>query len=287
MATFIGYALAALVGISLGFVGSGGSILTVPILVYVMGVSPTIATGYSLFIVGATALVGAIAQSRSKLIDFKAAVVFSIPSFLSVYAVRRYLMPALPEEFARFGAFVLTKDIALMTLFALLMLGSAFSMIRGSASGAENANGGEKNHESETESELDRAEAADARSYSYGLIVLEGLGVGAITGAVGAGGGFLIIPALTLLAKIDMRVAVGTSLLIIAAKSLIGFVGDVQTAPPMDWMLLFTFTALALGGLAVGMRLSRRFSAARLKSFFGWFLVVMSVYIALKEFVWR
>lgn len=262
-AEIIGYILAILVGISLGLIGSGGSILTVPILVYIMAVEPVTATAYSLFTVGTTALVGGIQNALHKKVDFRTVLIFGIPSIAAVYLTRAYLMPLIPGEIFTIGGFVLTKPIALMVLFAVVMIFASISMIRPCP---------------------DCNDSEDATiKYNYPLILLEGILVGTLTGLVGAGGGFLIIPALVLLAKMPMKLAVGTSLLIIAAKSLIGFIGDIQGPGIIDWTLLSLFTGLSVLGTFIGIFLSKKIEGNKLKSSFGWFVLLMGVYILVKE----
>lgn len=260
----IGYVLAVLVGVSLGLIGSGGSILTVPILVYIMGVDPVIATAYSLFIVGATSLVGGVQNALLKKVDFKTVLIFGVPSIGAVYLTRAFIMPHIPDELFTVGGFTFTKPIALMLLFAIVMIMASISMIKPS-----------KNK--------DEVEADKPMSYNYPMILLEGTVVGVLTGLVGAGGGFLIIPALVLLAKMPMKLAVGTSLFIIAAKSLIGFTGDLKNAETIDWTLLSLFTALSVVGIFIGILLSKKIPGSKLKSAFGVFVLIMGVYIIAKE----
>jgi uncharacterized protein len=259
----LGFVLAAIVGVSLGLIGSGGSILTVPILVYVLGVDPVLATAYSLFIVGATSLVGGVQSALQERVDFKTVLIFGIPSIAAVYTTRLWLMPLIPHELFSIGALAITKPIALMLLFAVVMILASISMIRPG-----------KNIESEKAYPL---------RYNYPMILLEGLGVGMLTGLVGAGGGFLIIPALVLLTRMPMKLAVGTSLFIIAGKSLIGFIGDLQGRQIIDWKLLGGFTALAIGGIFIGILLSKKISGDKLKRSFGWFVLIMGIYIIVKE----
>ncbi len=260
----LGYILAALVGISLGLIGSGGSILTVPILVYVMGVNPVLATAYSLFIVGSTALVGGVQSAILKKVDFKTVLIFGIPSIAAVYATRMWLVPLIPKEIFSIGGFVITKAIALMLLFAVVMILASISMIRS----------GKKKSEADENAPM---------KYNYPMILLEGTVVGLLTGLVGAGGGFLIIPALVLLARMPMKLAVGTSLFIIAAKSLIGFIGDLQGSEVIDWKLLGTFTAFAVAGIFLGIFLAKKIHGDKLKKAFGWFVLIMGIYIIVKE----
>jgi uncharacterized membrane protein YfcA len=259
----VGFALATIVGISLGLIGSGGSILTVPILVYVLGVDPVLATAYSLFIVGATSLVGGVQSSLQKSVDFKTVLIFGLPSIAAVYATRMWLVPLIPQELFSIGSFEITKSIALMILFALVMIFASVSMILP-----------ERNKDVNENIPL---------SYNYPMILLEGALVGMLTGLVGAGGGFLIIPALVLLAKMPMKLAVGTSLFIIAAKSLIGFIGDLQGNQVIDWKLLGSFTAFAVAGIFIGILFSRKIPGNKLKRGFGWFVLVMGIYIIVKE----
>ncbi|MCD8538381.1 MAG: sulfite exporter TauE/SafE family protein [Leadbetterella sp.] len=259
----VGFILAILVGVSLGLIGSGGSILTVPILVYIMHVEPVMATAYSLFIVGATSLIGGVQNAMQKKVDFKTVFIFGIPSIAAVYLTRAWLVPLIPGVILRVGSFELTKPIALMVLFAIVMIAASVSMISPG-----------KKKESRPEQPM---------KYNYPMILLEGSVVGILTGLVGAGGGFLIIPALVLLARMPMKLAVGTSLFIIAAKSLLGFVGDLQGNGAIDWPLLGTFTLLSVAGIFLGILLSRRVSAEKLKSAFGWFVLVMGIYILVKE----
>ena len=257
----LGYLGALIIGVVLGLIGGGGSILTVPILVYLMFINPVTATAYSLFIVGVSALVGAIRNIQKGLVDFKTAIVFAIPAFIAVYSTRKFLVPAIPDELFTLGSFVLTKNIAIMLFFAIIMLIASVSMIRN------------KRDESEQDTVI---------TYNFPLIIIEGLVVGVLTGIVGAGGGFLIIPALVLLAKLPMKKAVATSLLIIAIKSLIGFIGDVENLD-IDWAFLLKFTAISVAGIFFGIYLSKFINGKSLKKGFGWFVLIMGVYIIFKE----
>ena len=259
-----GYLGALTIGLSLGLIGGGGSILTVPVLVYLFGINPVLATAYSLFVVGSTSLLGALTYMRKKLISYKAAAVFATPAFISVFLTRKYLVPAIPETIFTVGEIIITKGIGIMLFFALIMVVAAFSMILDKKS-AFKQDGHGKN-----------------LAFNYPLIALEGAVVGVLTGIVGAGGGFLIIPALVLLVRLPMKVAVGTSLLIIAVKSLIGFLGDVWYQS-MDWSFLLVFTGLSILGIFIGSYLSRHIKGEHLKKAFGWFVLVMGGYIIFRE----
>lgn len=260
----IGYIGALVVGLVLGLIGGGGSILTVPLLVYVLGYNPIVATAYSLFVVGSSSLVGTIQKIRNGLADIKIGLAFSFPSFLAVYLSRRYLVPGLPDVFFSFGNYTLTKDMAIMTFFAIVMLLASISMIR------------TKREEKELLS----------IKQPYYITFIQGLFIGAVTGFIGAGGGFLYVPALVLWAKLPMKKAVGTSLIIITLNSLIGFIGDIQTID-IEWPFLLIFSLFTIVGILIGVFISKYISSKKLKKGFGWFTLIMAIYIFFKEFKTR
>jgi uncharacterized membrane protein YfcA len=271
MAFIIGYILAILVGVTLGLIGSGGSILTLPILVYIMGVDPVLATAYSLFVVGTAALMGGVQNAINKNVDFKTAVIFGAPSIAAVYLTRAFIVPHIPEEMFSIGSFALTKPIFLMLLFSVVMIIASFSMIRS------------KKKNEPIIDVIDSTTKEEIRSYNYPMILVEGTFVGVLTGMVGAGGGFLIIPALVIFSKMPMKLAVGTSLMIIAAKSLLGFLGDLKGDEQIDWQMLIIFTAAAVVGIFLGNALAKKIPSEKLKVYFGWFVLIMGVYIIFKE----
>jgi uncharacterized protein len=261
MIEIFGYLGALMIGLVLGLIGGGGSILTVPILVYALSLNPVVGTAYSLFIVGVTSLVGAIKNLLKGQVDVRTAIIFSIPAFIAVYLTRAYIIPAIPELLFTWNGFEMTKNLGIMLFFAIIMLLASISMIRTSK-----------------KEELEEAKV----QYNYPLIIIEGIVVGVITGLVGAGGGFLIIPALVLLAKLPMKKAVATSLLIIAIKSLIGFLGDVQNLT-IDWPFLLLFTSISIIGIFLGIYLNRFIDGKKLKKAFGIFVLIMGIYIIYKE----
>lgn len=258
----IGYISSILIGISLGLIGSGGSILTVPVLVYMFGVDAVIATSYSLFIVGFTSAVGSVGYFKKGLVNIKTAIVFGAPSIVAVFLTRAYIVPAIPKEVFSVGDFMVTKSILMLLLFAILMIAASYSMI--------------KKNKNTTEEDL------GPQKFNYPVILVEGAIVGLVTGLVGAGGGFLIIPALVLLSKLPMKEAVGTSLVIIAAKSLIGFFGEGGDSE-INWTLLAMVSAFATVGIFIGIYLSKKIDGAKLKPIFGWFVLLMGIYIIIKE----
>ena len=206
----LGYIASVLIGISLGMVGSGGSILTVPVLVYLMGVNPLLATTSSLFIVGITSLVGGIRAYAKRQVDFRAVTEFGFPSILSIFVTRHYILPALPETLFTIGSIVVSKEMFLMVVFAILMLVASVVMIR--------------SHETVTPGPNEEK----IRHEKVLPLMLFGLCIGVITGLLGAGGGFLIIPTLVLFLKLRMKTAVGTSLFIVAINSLFGFLFSIK-----------------------------------------------------------
>jgi len=261
-----GYAGALLMGLSLGLIGSGGTILTLPILVYLFAIEAIMATTYSLFVVGLTSLVGATVRAGTGNIHWPTTLIFGIPSVISVYLTRSFLLPLIPNPVIQIGTFVITKSIFLMLLFAVLMLWAAFSMIRG-------------------RSEHENDKIGKGTSHQFASIFMKGIFVGCVTGLLGAGGGFLIIPALVLLARLPMKQAVGTSLVIISTNSLTGFWRDRQYHELIDWQFLLHFSTIAIIGILIGSALSRQIGGEKLKPAFGYFILAMGCYIILKELV--
>lgn len=255
----LGYIGALLIGLVLGLIGGGGSILTVPVMVYILGFNPIVATAYSLFVVGVSSMVGTFQKYKKGLVDFKIGLAFSFPSFVAVYATRRYLVPNIPDELFSIGTTILTKDVAIMIFFAIIMLLASVSMIK-----------------------KQKSKKLASANQSYYKTFLQGLIIGSITGLIGAGGGFLYVPALVLWARIPMKKAVGTSLVIITINSLIGFLGDVQTLE-IDWAFLLSFTFIAILGILFGVFISKYISSKKLKKGFGFFILIMAFYIIYKE----
>lgn len=263
LSEILGYFGALIVGLVLGLIGGGGSILTVPILVYLLGLNPITATAYSLFVVGSTASVGTIKNLRKKRVDFKTAIIFAIPSIITVYMVRRLVIPNLPEVFFTINNYEFSNGVFIMILFALIMFLAGWSMI--------------KTKPIPPEKEIKTLEKSH-----YFAILTQATGVGVLAGLVGAGGGFLIVPALVLLVKLPIKKAISTSLFIIAIQSLIGFTGDIKTII-IDWKFLLTFTSLSIIGIFIGLSFAKKISAKRLKTGFGYFTISMAAIILFKE----
>jgi uncharacterized membrane protein YfcA len=258
----IGFILGILIGMSLGLIGSGGSILTIPVLVYLMELVPTTARAYSLFIVGISALAGSIKGAKQKLVSFRAVLYFGLPSIISIYVMTKFILPLMPRTLFTISGFEVTKDLVIMLVLAVVMILSSTSMIQ--------------------KKEVDTSENSNVYS---GKIILHGIMVGLLSGFVGVGGGFLIIPTLIYEAKLPMKRAVATSLVIIACNSLIGFAGS--TNIDIHWGFLLAFTAFAVVGIFTGMYLSQKISNEKLKPAFGWFVLVTGIYILIKEIVFK
>ncbi|MDW5290652.1 sulfite exporter TauE/SafE family protein [Formosa sp. PL04] len=259
----IGFIGALIVGLVLGLTGGGGSILTVPILVYLLMLNPVTATAYSLFIVGVSSSFGAYTNFKKELVDLKIAAVFAIPAFTMVYITRRFIIPAIPDSIFEIASFVVTKDMFIMVMFAVMMLVASVTMLK---------------------PKKDDFEDHSPRKLSNLLIFNQAIVIGFFTGIVGAGGGFIIIPALIILGNLSMKKAVGTSLFIIAINSLIGFIGDIGNIQ-IDWVFLLSFTSIAVVGIFLGSYLSNYIPGEKLKKGFGWFVLAMGIYIIIKELI--
>jgi uncharacterized membrane protein YfcA len=256
-----GYGAALLIGISLGLIGGGGSILTIPVLVYLFGLQPSVATGYSLFVVGCSSLAGAWKNYRKNNIHFRAGLFFGIPSIITILLIRKWVLPAIPESVIMIGSFTVTKSLLTMILFAVVMIVASLNMIH-------------KPAEAQT--------GSDKQSFRLAMGIAKGIQVGILTGFLGAGGGFLIIPVLVFSFGLSMKQAIGTSLMIIAMNSLSGFAGDLFHHS-FNWALLLPVTAIAIAGTFAGRKLGEYYSGEQLKKGFGWFILIMGIYIILHE----
>ena len=254
-----GYAAAILIGLSLGVIGGGGSILTVPILIYFFGAGPVLATTYSLFVVGLTSAAGAISHYKNGNVNVRIALLFGIPSLISVFIMRKWIMPGIPNQILSIRHVELTKPVLLMLVFAVLMLTASVSMIR-------------KRKEF----------AVSPNQFNYTKLVVQSVIIGIITGFVGVGGGFLIIPSLVLFAGLPMKKAVGTSLMIMSISSLLGVLGDVSRHAPIDYSVLLRFAAFAVTGVIVGSYLTKYVNDVKLKPAFGWFVLIMGLFVLVK-----
>lgn len=260
---YLGYLASIIIGLSLGLIGGGGSILTIPILVYLFKINPENATSYSLFIVGLTSLFGCISHYKMGNLKIKSAMYFAIPSIFSILIIREVIFPKIASTIFTIASYQVSKDLLIMIVFSVLMIAAAVSMIRKTKT---------PTHTPKT---------------NYTRLGIIGFLVGIVTGFLGAGGGFLIIPALLFFANLPMKQAVGTSLLIIFINSSIGFGGDIYTGMPIDYPFLLTISGIALIGMLIGIKLSKKIDGAKLKPLFGWFVLVMGIYIIAKEIFFK
>lgn len=262
--SFLGYACAVLIGVSLGLIGGGGSILSVPVFAYLFSIDEKTATAYSLFVVGISSFIGGIKHYLKGFVDWRTTVIFGFPSLIGVISVRRYLIPILPETLFDINGFSFTRRMGMFGLFAILMIPAALSMINNK-----------------------KREERNNHRINYGrlLIIIDGLLVGAITGVIGAGGGFLIIPALVIIAKMEMKTAIGTSLIIISIKSLFGFFLADAIATNINWSFLSMFSILAIIGTFIGSYISIYINGEKLKKGFGFCIIIMAILIFYTEFL--
>lgn len=265
MMEIAGYLSAVFIGLVLGMIGAGGAVLAVPVLVYFFGLDPVVATAYSLFIVGVTAAIGAGMRYKLIIMHWRIAMLFAVPSLTTIFLTRMYIVPAIPEVIFDAGSFQLDKGALMLGVFAVVMFFSAFSMIR-SGTAEEQESG--------------------ARVTSYPMLIARNAAIGVLFGLVGAGGGFLIVPALVLVMKLPMKHAVGTSLLIVSINTLLGFVGDVLNQP-IDWPFLLGFCSISVAGMLLGSYIARSIRSHHLKKGFGWFIMVMAVFIFLNELLFK
>jgi uncharacterized membrane protein YfcA len=256
-----------LIGLILGLIGGGGSILSVPVLVYLMHYPAEEATGYSLFIVGLTSLIGGFAFIKRGDISFESLLQFAIPSLITVFLVRKYLIPGLPDVFFTIGDFSVTKQVFIMTVFAVLILSSSYSMIKKQ----------EKNYRHDAMWE--EFSKSPIRIY---FVILLAILVGFLTGFVGAGGGFIIVPVLLFFIRVPVKKSIGTSLCIIAINSLVGFTGNLGHLD-INWQLLLIASSICVSGILVGNMISIKISANKLKPAFGWFTLIVGIFVIVKE----
>jgi uncharacterized membrane protein YfcA len=262
----LGYICSLLIGLALGTLGSGGSILTVPIMVYLMNVSPVDATGYSLFVVGTTSLIGFLNFSRKGKVEIKTAVIFAIPSLICVFLTRKFLVPSIPEHIHFFGQSDMSRDKFFMILFALLMLFVAAKILLGG-----------KNISSE--------EVSTHRK-NYGVLILSAVVAGFLTGFLGVGGGFIIIPSLMFFGKVSPKMSIGTSLLIIACNSFIGFMSEmIHRSEEIDYFFLLTFSAISVIGVLIGFKILTKITSLQLRNAFGFTVLLVGIYIFFREVV--
>lgn len=257
----IGYLACASIGISLGLIGAGGSILMVPVLVFLFHMPPVLATSYSLFVVGVTSFFAATGKFRKGDVLIGSALTFGLTSMLVVIGIRHFIVPVIPESFGSIGNAPVSYDLLCIFFFACLMIVAAIFMISKSR---------------EVHVESIPCSGGLLKSIPYALLV------GTVTGFLGAGGGFMLIPVMTLLLGLDIKKAVGTSLAVVALNSLSGFANDLDHVD-LDWKFLLIISAIALLGSVAGAKLADRVNSKRLKACFGWFVLILAMLIITRE----
>jgi uncharacterized membrane protein YfcA len=263
-------AISLSIGLSLGLIGAGGSILTIPAFVYILKMDPLASGIYSMFVVGISSLIGAGRSIGNRLVDFRIAAAFGIPSIIGVYTARKFIFPTIPRKLFSFGGHTMSKDMVFMCAIAILMCAAAIRMLTASDRQRDNNSSNDP---------------VDTRPNAWlpAWLIGQGLLVGLITGLLGIGGGFLIVPALYLWARLPMKTAIGTTLLIIAANSLFGFLNSYSGAA-IDWTLLGQFSAGSIIGILIGTKLAERMPGNRLKKIFGWFVLLIAAFVLCKQF---
>ena len=256
----LGYISAIFIGISLGLIGGGGSILTIPVLVYLFHFQPQPATSYSLFIVCISSFIGSLSYLRNNFVCYKSIVVFGLPSLISVYITRKFIFPHIPASIHISNGFEIGKEALIMVLFSLVMIAASVSMIRKSRV-------------------IRPDDYVSSEPYRYLFTICGGIGVGLLSGLLGTGGGFLIIPALIIFARLGMKVAIGTSLVIITTNTAIGFLSDLHNESGINWLFLGAFTALSVAGILSGIYISRHVAGYKLKTAFGWFILAIGTFV--------
>lgn len=253
---------AILIGLSLGILGAGGAILTIPVFVYVLHVNGLDAITCSLFVVCLTSLTTAIHYFRTKQIHLKAILSFGVPSLISVWFFRGWVLPAIPDPLFTLNHYVISKSSGLLIIFALLMFVVAKKMLA---------------------TPVVKTDAPDNKVNHSMSFILNGLFVGAITGLLGAGGGFLIVPALVLLLNLEFKIAVGSSLCIIFLNTAMGLLAKTELLYHLNWKLLSTFTLITIASSLYGTQIAHKYSSQKLKRLFGFVLIFVACFMLYEE----
>ncbi|MCO5247655.1 MAG: sulfite exporter TauE/SafE family protein [Chitinophagales bacterium] len=259
---YLGYAASVFIGITIGLLGTGSGTLTLPVLVYLFYKDSVAAGAYALFIGGFNSLFASLSYFKDKLVDFKIAAFFGIPAAVSAFLTRAYIIPLIPKEIVRFDNFTLTKGIMFMAIFAVLLILAALSMLN--------------------KLKISFNSFPNNKNAANQFLIIQGVIVGFLTSLVGAGGGFLVVPALVVISKLPMKKAIGTGLVIVAAKSLFGFLGE-SSETLIDWLFISKVCFFVLIGVVIGVALSKRIDGQKLKPVFGWFILFLGVLIFIKE----
>lgn len=256
---FVGYLALICIGVVLSILGGGGSMLSVPILVYLFSLDIVTASSYSLFIVGTTSLLGVWLKQKEQRIDLRSGVIFSASSVIAIFSTRRWLMYQIPEKIMLDDQVLVTKRALILGMFAFLAITASLVILM------------KKNWPTRDHGEQRLA-----------FLLPVGFATGLVAGFVGVGGGFLILPALLIFARLPFKIAIGTALLVIGFNSLLGFLGDVMTHP-IDWSFLLVITGMAAVGMLLGNFYEKKMPAHFLRLSFGWLLLVCAMTILVKE----
>jgi uncharacterized protein len=256
---FVGYLALIGIGIALSLMGAGGSLLSVPILVYLFSLDVVTASSYSLFIVGTTSLLGALLKQKDQRADLRAGVIFAMSSVVAVFSTRKWIIPSIPDEILLANDLLVTKRALILVVFAMLVIVSSLMMLM-KYSWAP----------------------IDQGKQRLKFLLPVGFATGIIGGFVGAGGGFLILPSLVIFARLPFKIAIGTTLLVIGFNSLLGFLGDVMNYS-INWLFLAMITGLASLGMLLGNLVSAKIPSYHLRLSFGWIMLATALLILVKE----
>jgi uncharacterized protein len=257
----VGYLALIGIGIVLSLMGGGGSLLSVPILVYLFSLDIVTASSYSLFIVGTTSLLGALLKHKEQRADLRAGIIFSMSSVVAVFSTRKWIIPSIPEEILLGNDLVVTKRALILGVFAMLVIASSLMILL-------------KHGWASSDHGKQRLKYLLPVSFTTGII----------GGFVGAGGGFLILPSLIIFARLPFKIAVGTTLLVIGFNSLLGFLGDVLNYP-INWLFLIMITGLASAGMLLGNLVGSKIPVYYLRLSFGWMMLITAIMILVKEWI--
>ena len=256
-----GFVLAFFIGMLMGLIGAGGSILTSALLIYIFGISPILSVSYTMITVCIISLAGSIQYYKRGLVDLKTGLIVGIPALITVYIMRKFVMPAIPKIIFRYHHFIFTKSLLITLIFAVLMIVISYSMIYS------------------PKQVLEKKEEPVNPLVLYAL----GIAVAILTGFAGVGGGFIILPALVFFANMDVKKAVGTSLFIITINTTVGFLGDFSTGLSYNWNFLLKYIGITLAGMILSNQFSKKTNGSVLKKIFGLAILIIGCWIIVEE----
>ena len=261
IADLAGFALVFFIGVIMGTIGAGGSILTSAVLVYVFCISPVLSASYTLLNVCTISIIGFVQYYRKGLVDINMGLLYALPTLLMVFCMRRFIMPAIPDIIFSNERFTITKNLLVMLAFSLLMITIAWSMIRRPV----------------------YTPAVNQKRPSSFVMILPGIFTGLLTGFAGAGGGFVIVPALVFFGGLEIKKAIGTSLFIIAINTSTGFIGDYSAGVNYDWFFLIKLVAATVAGMVLSGRIMVKMSNEKLRRLFAYTILTMGCWVIIRE----